>query len=211
MHLLLRETRSLDEAAPGGRPRAWAGGVWSCCRSPMPIWRGLAAAHSGTPSLRLAPLGKLRHPLSVDLVSRADRRARALRGAAVAGWAWIIGVMGLRNWGRCAASKAGLPLAVLPGDGRGGPGAGGALHGRLRRCLRQAGCVFPAWRHRANMARVLGIDGASWPVWQPTMPVELRRRCRMHGVHGRWTSIDRPLAAVGVLPLASAVRTMLRR
>ncbi len=66
MHLLLRESRSLDEAAPAVDLSHGPAALVVLSFSDADLG-ALAAAHRGTPTLRLAPLGKLRHPLSVDL------------------------------------------------------------------------------------------------------------------------------------------------
>lgn len=83
---------------------------------------GIARAHAGEPdlpSLRLAKLAKLRHPLSVDLyVERVVARARIVVIRCLGGLDyWRYGVE------RCAeAARAhGVVLAVLPGDDRPDP------------------------------------------------------------------------------------------
>ncbi len=65
MHLLVRETRSLDEAAPAVDLAHGPAELVVLSFSDADLG-ALAAAHGGA-GLRLAPLGKLRHPLSVDL------------------------------------------------------------------------------------------------------------------------------------------------
>ena len=71
MHLLPVTTVSLDESERGGRSRASRRATSWCCRSPTAISRALGeragAASRRGPSLRLASLRRLRHPLSVDL------------------------------------------------------------------------------------------------------------------------------------------------
>lgn len=77
------------------------------------------AAEAGLPSLRLAKLAKLRHPLSVDLyVERVVTRAKVVVIRCLGGLDyWRYGVE------RCAeAARAhGVVLAVLPGDDRPDP------------------------------------------------------------------------------------------
>ncbi|MCJ2071601.1 cobaltochelatase subunit CobN [Methylobacterium sp. J-030] len=83
---------------------------------------GIARAHAaepGLPSLRLAKMAKLRHPLSVDLyVDRVVARARIVVIRCLGGLDyWRYGVE------RCAAAARahGVMLAVLPGDDRPDP------------------------------------------------------------------------------------------
>ena len=83
---------------------------------------GIAQAHAaepGLPSLRLAKLAKLRHPLSVDLyVDRVVARAKVVVIRCLGGLDyWRYGIE------RCAeAARAhGVVLAVLPGDDRPDP------------------------------------------------------------------------------------------
>ena len=70
MHLLVRETRGLDEAETAvdlGQSRAdlvFLSFADSDLGSAASAWQGCGGA---LPSLRLANLGKLRHPMSVDL------------------------------------------------------------------------------------------------------------------------------------------------
>ena len=83
---------------------------------------GIAQAHAaetGLPSLRLAKLAKLRHPLSVDLyVERVVARAKLVMIRCLGGLDyWRYGIE------RCAeiARAHGVVLAVLPGDDRPDP------------------------------------------------------------------------------------------
>ena len=188
MHLLFRETRSLDEAAPAvdlGHPPAPLV-VLSFSDADL---AALAAADRGEAGLNLAPLGKLRHPLSVDLYLEqtvAHARCVVLR---------LLG--GLDYWRYGAEELAalcrerGIALAVLPGDGRDDPALAAlstmsaAAHARLDACFRHGG--------RANMRRALALmahlaglvpdDGGE----AEALP--------QHGVH-LLDLDDRPLAAV---------------
>ena len=188
MHLLVRETRSLDEAAPAVDLAHGAADLVVLSFADADLG-ALASAHCGTPSLRLAPLGKLRHPLSVDLYleqTAAHARCIVLR---------LLG--GLDYWRYGAEELAALcraraiPLAVLPGDGRDDP-ALTALStvppdalARLDACFHHGG--------RANMAHALALmanlaglgpdDGAH------------AEACPEHGVL-RLDLDDRPLAAL---------------
>ncbi|MCJ2025415.1 cobaltochelatase subunit CobN [Methylobacterium sp. J-067] len=121
MHLLRVDTVSLDEGEAaidlGQEPGDLV--ILSFTDSDL---AGLARAHASAPdlpSLRLAKLAKLRHPLSVDLyVEKVIARARAVVIRCLGGLDyWRYGVE------RCAdAARAhGVVLAVLPGDDRPDP------------------------------------------------------------------------------------------
>ncbi len=121
MHLLRIDTVSLDEGEAavdlGQEPGDLV--ILSFTDSDL---AGLARAHAaelGLPSLRLAKLAKLRHPLSVDLyVDGVIARARAVVIRCLGGLDyWRYGVE------RCAAAARahGVVLAVLPGDDRPDP------------------------------------------------------------------------------------------
>ena len=108
----------------------------------MPTWPRSAAAHRGEPALRLAPLGQLRHPLSVDLYLEqtvAHARCVVLR---------LLG--GLDYWRYGAEELAalcrarGIALAVLPGDGR--------PTRRWRLCPRFRQRPTPGWMPASAMA-----------------------------------------------------------
>jgi cobaltochelatase CobN len=119
LHLLVRETRSLDEAEAavdlGHAPADLV--LLSFADSDL----GAAAAAwqampEPRPSLRLASLARLRHPMSVDLYAEqvlAQARCVVIR---------LLG--GLDYWRYGAEEVAalcrrqGIPLALLPGDGR---------------------------------------------------------------------------------------------
>ncbi|MGQ9371618.1 cobaltochelatase subunit CobN [Azospirillum sp. ST 5-10] len=109
------------------------------------------AGRDRLPSLRLANLGELGHPLSVDLyVDRVIRAARlvVLRLMGGAGY-WRYGLEAVA----AACREAGVPLAVLPGDARPDPGLEGygtlpaAESRRLHRYFAEGG--------PANMAGLL--------------------------------------------------------
>jgi len=121
MHLLRVDTVSLDEGEAavdlGQEPGDLV--ILSFTDSDL---AGLARAHgteAGLPSLRLAKLAKLRHPLSVDLyVEKVIARARAVVIRCLGGLDyWRYGIE------RCAqvARAHGVVLAVLPGDDRPDP------------------------------------------------------------------------------------------
>ncbi len=152
MHLLFRETRSLDESAPavdlGHAPAELV--VLSFSDADL---AALAAAHHDPVALRLAPLGKLRHPLSVDLyLEQTVSHARCV----------VLRLLGGLDYWRYGAEELaalcqarGIALAVLPGDGRDDPllaalsTVAPAIHARLDACFRFGG--------QANMARALRL------------------------------------------------------
>ena len=188
MHLLVREAHSLDEAAPAVDLGHGQADLVVLSFSDADLG-ALAAAHAGGPSLRLAPLGRLRHPLSVDLYleqTAAHARCVVLRLLGGVDY-WRYGTEELAALCRAHA----IPLAVLPGDGRDDPALAAlstitpSAYARLDACFRAGG--------RANMGRALGFmahlaglapdDGRA----AEAMP--------QHGVHT--LDLDaRPLAAV---------------
>jgi cobaltochelatase CobN len=119
MHLLVRETRSLDETEIaedlGQSPADLV--VLSFSDADL---TALAAAWSqmgpARPSLRLANLARLRHPMSVDLyVEQVIGQARAVAVRLIGGLDyWRYGCEELSAV--CRAN--GVPLALLPGDAR---------------------------------------------------------------------------------------------
>ncbi len=123
MHLLVRELRSLDEQAEaddlGHAPADLL--VLSFSDSDLAglaaAWEAMPAA--GRPSLRLASLVRLRHPMSVDLY--AENTVAGSRCVLVR----LLG--GLEYWRYGAEELAAtcrrhaIPLAVVPGDARDDP------------------------------------------------------------------------------------------
>jgi cobaltochelatase CobN len=119
MHLLVRETRGLDEAEDAvdlGQSRADLVFL-SFSDSDLGVlaaaWR--AEGHAA-PSLRLANLARLRHPMSVDLYVE-----QVIAGASCV----VIRLLGGLDYWRYGAEEIahagranGIPLALLPGDGR---------------------------------------------------------------------------------------------
>ncbi|CAM5772484.1 cobaltochelatase subunit CobN [Labrys miyagiensis] len=113
MHLLPADTRSLDASeaaidlghAPGEIVFA------SLTDSDLAL-----AAASGLDQLRLAPLQKLRHPMSVDLyVENTARHAKAIVVRLLGGMDyWRYGIEELAS----AARTHGIALALIPGDAR---------------------------------------------------------------------------------------------
>ncbi|MDP4022150.1 cobaltochelatase subunit CobN [Methylobacterium sp. NEAU 140] len=121
MHLLRVDTVSLDEGEAavdlGQEPGEIV--VLSFTDSDLAGVARAYAAEPGLPTLRLAKLAKLRHPMSVDLyVERVVARAKAVVIRCLGGLDyWRYGVE------RCAAAARahGVALAVLPGDDRPDP------------------------------------------------------------------------------------------
>ncbi len=188
MHLLLRETRSLDEAAP----------AVDLAHAPAPLvvlsfsdadLAALAAANRGDPELRLAPLGKLRHPLSVDLyLEQTVAHARCV----------VLRLLGGLDYWRYGAEEMGalcrergVALAVLPGDGRSDPAlaalstVSAVAYARLDACFRHGG--------RANMARALAF--MTHLAGLAADDADEAEALPQHGVHVLDLD-DRPLAAV---------------
>ena len=119
MHLLVRETRALDEAETaidlGHSPAdlVFLSFSDSDLAAAAFCWE---AARGALPSLRLVNLAKLRHPMSVDLyVEQVITRARCVMVRLLGGLDyWRYGAEEVAH----AARAAGIPLALLPGDGR---------------------------------------------------------------------------------------------
>lgn len=119
MHLLVQETRTLDEDAPavdlGQSPADLI--LLSFSDSDLgaaaAAWQAIGAGH---PSLRLANLAQLRHPMSVDLyIERVIAHARCV----------VIRLLGGVDYWRYGAEEVsatcrrnGIALAMLPGDAR---------------------------------------------------------------------------------------------
>ena len=188
MHLLVREMRSLDEAAAAVDLAHAPADLVVLSFSDADL-ASLAAAHRETPGLRMAPLGKLRHPLSVDMyLARTVAHARCV----------VVRLLGGLDYWRYGAEEIAalcrdraIPLAILPGDGGDDPALAALstvapeAYRRLDSCLRHGG--------RGNMARALSLmshlaglapdeGGEAEPLPQ-------------HGVHA--LDLDgRPLAAV---------------
>src|SRR6476619_4987052 len=122
MHLLVRETRGLDEAEAAidlGQSRAdlvFLSFSDSDLGAVAAAWAGQSEA---APSLRLANLARLRHPMSVDLyVEEVIAQARCVVVRLLGGLDyWRYGAEEIAH----AARAHGIPLALLPGDGRDDP------------------------------------------------------------------------------------------
>ena len=122
MHVLFRESHGLEETAQpedlGQAPADLV--VLSFSDSDLGAFAaGWQWGRAGLPSLRLANLSRLRHPLSVDTyVERTLSAARGILVRLIGGrsyWPY-----GLDELSRIARAK-GIALAVLPADGRPDP------------------------------------------------------------------------------------------
>ena len=187
MHLLVRETRSLDEAAPAVDLAHGPADLVVLSFSDADL--GALAAASGTTSIRLAPLGRLRHPLSVDLYLEqtvAHARCVVLRLLGGVDY-WRYGTEELAALCRERA----IALAVLPGDGLHDPAllalstVTADMHARLDLYFRHGG--------RGNMGRAISLmahlAGLADDDGVPAQPLP------QHGVHALDLD-ERPLAAV---------------
>ncbi|MBN9511321.1 MAG: cobaltochelatase subunit CobN [Alphaproteobacteria bacterium] len=119
MHLLVRETRSLDDDAPpvdlGQSPAdlLFLSFSDSDLGAVAAAWQAMGAPR---PSLRLASLAQLRHPMSVD---------RYLEQTAAGARCVLVRLLGGLDYWRYGAEelsalcgRAGIPLALLPSDAR---------------------------------------------------------------------------------------------
>ena len=192
MHLLARDVSTLDEdeAADdlGQTPAELV--VLSFSDADLGALAGAWQGMTGAPTLRLASLARLRHPMSVDLyLERVVAGARCV----------VVRLLGGLEYWRYGAEEVaalcraeGIALALLPGDGSDDPRLAAlstvapALLARLDACFRMGG--------PANMARAVLLAaqaggsraddvGAAEPVPQ-------------HGVHALDLEEGRPFAAV---------------
>ena len=195
MHLLVQETRTIDEDATavdlGQLPADLV--LLSFSDSDLgaaaAAWQAMGA---GRPSLRLANLAQLRHPMSVDLyVERVIARARCV----------LIRLLGGLDYWRYGAEEVaaacrrhGIALAMLPGDARGdlrlaelSTVSGDAL-GRLEAYFRHGGPVNTA--RALAFAACLGELGADDGAPAESFP--------QYGVHSLRVPSrgGRPLAAI---------------
>ena len=119
MHLLVRETRGLDEAEDAvdlGQSRADLVFLSFSDSDLGALAAAWSAQGQAAPSLRLANLARLRHPMSVDLyVEQVIAGARCVVIRLLGGLDyWRYGAEEMAH----AARAQGIPLALLPGDGR---------------------------------------------------------------------------------------------
>src|SRR3990170_47063 len=119
MHLLVRETRGLDEAEDAvdlGQSRADLVFLSFSDSDLGAFAAAWTAQGQAAPSLRLANLARLRHPMSVDLyVEQVIAGARCVAIRLLGGLDyWRYGAEEIAH----AARAHDIPLALLPGDGR---------------------------------------------------------------------------------------------
>ncbi|WP_407184124.1 cobaltochelatase subunit CobN [Bradyrhizobium centrosematis] len=119
MHVVFRESRGLEETATprdiGQDPADLV--VLSYSDSDLAAFAaGWRRGRGSLPSLRLANLAELRHPLSVDTyVERTLSQARGILVRLIGGESyWTYGLAALQQ----LAKDRGIVLAVLPADGR---------------------------------------------------------------------------------------------
>lgn len=119
MHVVFRESRGLEETATprdiGQDPADLV--VLSYSDSDLAAFAaGWRRGRESLPSLRLANLAELRHPLSVDTyIERTLSRARGILVRLIGGESyWAYGLAALQQ----IAKARGIVLAVLPADGR---------------------------------------------------------------------------------------------
>ncbi len=192
MHLLVREARTLDEDAAAcdlGQSAADIV-VLSFSDADLGALAGAWQAMAGAPGLRLASLGRLRHPMSVDLyLEQVAAHARCM----------VVRLLGGLDYWRYGAEEVaalcrarGIALALLPGDGLDDPRlaalstVGPDALARMDVCFRHGG--------PANMARALRL-ASHWAGLCPD-PQDLAEPVPQHGVHALDLVADRPLAAV---------------
>jgi len=192
MHLLVREARTLDEDAPASDLGQTAADivVLSFSDADLGALAGAWQAMAGAPGLRLASLGRLRHPMSVDVyLEQVLAHARCI----------VIRLLGGLDYWRYGAEEVaalcraqGIALALLPGDGLDDARlaalstvAPDAL-ARLDACFRHGG--------PANMARALRL-ASHFAGLCPDAP-DAAQPVPQHGVHALDLIEDRPFAAV---------------
>ncbi|MEQ8651103.1 MAG: cobaltochelatase subunit CobN [Kiloniellales bacterium] len=119
MHLLVRETRSLDEAEPAVDLEQSPGDLLFLSFTDSDLAAVAQARRPDGLSLRLASLARLRHPLSVDLyLEKTVQGSKAVVVRILGGLDyWRYGAEELSRL--CRQEK--IPLALLPGDARPDP------------------------------------------------------------------------------------------
>ncbi|HZR71724.1 cobaltochelatase subunit CobN [Bradyrhizobium sp.] len=119
MHVVFRESRGLEETATPrdlGQDAADLVALSFSDSDLATFAAGWRRGRSRLPSLRLANLSELRHPLSVDTyIERTLPRARGILVRLIGGEPyWSYGLSALHR----LAKERGIALAVLPADGR---------------------------------------------------------------------------------------------
>ena len=193
MHLLLRERHGLDEAAAAKDLGQAAADLVVLSFSDSDLGAFAAAWRDGRdtlPSLRLANLRRLTHPLSVDLyLEKTLSGARGILIRLLGGidyWRY-----GVEQLSALAAAK-GIALAIIPGDGRPDPRLDAASNlppSTLRRLktLCDKGGPESARAALAQLALAAGLsaapsrDGAALPrhgFYRPGTRRDRRQRAR---------------------------------
>jgi cobaltochelatase CobN len=192
MHLLVRDARTLDEdGVPGDLGQTPADlVVLSFTDADLGALAGAWSAMPGAPPLRLASLGRLRHPMSVDLY---------LEGVVSGARCLVVRLLGGLDYWRYGIEEAaalcrdrGIALAVLPGDGCADPRLAelstvpAPALARLDACFRHGGPVNMqrALRLAAHLAGLGPDDGGD------AVPLP------QQGVHSLDLVEDRPLVAL---------------
>ncbi|MDE1174043.1 MAG: cobaltochelatase subunit CobN [Parvibaculaceae bacterium] len=176
MHLLFRETRSLDEIDEAVDLEQSAADLVFLSFSDSDLGAAAAAWQKegiNLPSLRLATLASLRHPLSIDLYTE-----KVISGARCV----VVRLLGGLDYWRYGAEELarlararGIALALLPGDGREDPllrdmsTVGADAYDRLDALISEGGPanLAIALRFAAHLAG-LGPDEACAPLPIPS-------------------------------------------
>jgi cobaltochelatase CobN len=164
MHVVFRESRGLEETAIptdlGQDPADLT--VLSFSDSDLATFAaGWRRGHQSLPSLRLANLAELRHPLSVDTyIERTLPRTRGILVRLIGGEPyWSYGLSALYR----LAKDRSIALAVLPADGRDDPRLDElstlpvSTLRRLKALCDQGGAIA-AHAAMAELARAAGLD-----------------------------------------------------
>jgi cobaltochelatase CobN len=193
MHLLPVTTVSLDEGAEAADLRQPPGDIvaMSFADSDLGALAAALEGMEGAPSLRLASLRRLRHPLSVDLyVEGTAAKARFVLVRCLGGLDyWRYGLERLH----AACREAGIPLAVLPGDDRPDPRLAAYATVPARECdaleaYFRAGGVENMGRLLARIARAIGPSGG-----EDLPPVAVAKAFAWSRAHGP-EAVDAALA-----------------
>lgn len=185
MHLIVRESRDLDEAANAARDLALAPADVLFLSFSDSDLATAARAHTAMPgetrpSLRLINLAALKHPMSVDLFLDATvRGSRAVLVRLLGGldyWRY-----GVEQLGRLCRD-AGIALAIVPGDSRPDPRLSalstvcGDDLARIEALLDESGTANTAAALSALLGRASGsADEVPSPVAIPAFGIHARK------------------------------------
>ena len=192
MHVVFRESHGLEETATpvdlGQDPADLV--VLSFSDSDLAAFAaGWRRGRASLPSLRLANLVALRHPLSVDTyIERTLSQARGILVRLIGGESyWSYGVAALHQ----LAKERGIALAVLPADGR----DDARLDALSTLPLLDAAATEGALRYR-RCCRGAGGDRAACAGVRPLCGTRVRRDWKSP----RWVFTIRPRARLRALP-----------